>query len=117
MVRIYDATTYFPSHNWNPDHNVDENIHRLNTVFPHWYCQNFRKYNDEETTMLFDMHMVVALVAPRPIYSANSDGGFDFVGEFLALKAAEPVYHLLGKQGLPAEPMPELNAPVVGYLG
>jgi hypothetical protein len=98
-------------------HNVGENIHRLNTVFPQWFCQNFRKYDGRETTMPFDMHMVVALVAPRPIYSANSDGGFDFVGEFLSLKAAEPVYRLLGKSGLPAEHVPPLDTPVVGYLG
>ena len=32
-------------------------------------------------------------------------------------KAAEPVYRLLGKEGLPAESFPAINQPVFGQIG
>lgn len=97
-------------------HNVGENIHRLNTVFPHWYCQNFRKYDGQETTLPFDQHEVLALIAPRPLYVANSDPSskFDYEGEFLGLKNAEPVYRLLGGSALPAEELPPIDHAVQG---
>ena len=95
-------------------HGVGENIKRLNTVFPHWYCINFRKYNDKDPELPFDQHMVIALVAPRPVYigSAEQDKNADPEGEFLAAKAAEPVYRLFGVDGLPAEKWPAVNQPV-----
>ena len=98
---------------------IGENIRRLNTVFPHWYCRNFRKYNDLDTTLPFDQHMVIALHAPRPVYiaSAEQDRGADPEGEFVAAKAAEPVYRLLGKEGLPVENWPPVNQPVSGQIG
>lgn len=69
--------------------------------------------------MPFDSHFAVALVAPRPIYSGASAGGgsFDPVSQFLAIKAAEPVYALFGKTGLPAATTPPLDSPIHGYLG
>jgi hypothetical protein len=100
-------------------HDVGESIKRLNAVFPHWYCQNFRKYNDKETSLPFDQHMVLALVAPRPLYVSASQGDaiFDPVGEFFGAKGAEPVYRLLGAGGLPAEVVPRLDQPVHGQIG
>jgi hypothetical protein len=98
---------------------IGENIRRLNTVFPHWYCRNFRKYNDLDTTLPFDQHMVIALHAPRPVYiaSAEQDRGADPEGEFVAAHAAGPVYRLLGKEGLPVENWPPVNQPVSGQIG
>lgn len=96
-----------------------QTIQNLNNNFPHWYCMNFRSYEGQEATMPFDSHFAVALVAPRPIYSGASEGNqtFDPIGQFLAIKAAEPVYALLGKSGLPTEKTPALDTPVHGYLG
>jgi hypothetical protein len=51
---------------------VGENIRRLNTVFPHWFCQNFRQYNDRDHELPFDQHLILAAVAPRPMHIASA---------------------------------------------
>ena len=98
---------------------VGENIERLNTHFPHWFARNFRKYIGRDTELPFDQHMVISLVAPRPVYvaSAVEDRHSDPEGEFAGAKAAEPVYRLLGAKGLPCETWPEPGRSVQGGIG
>lgn len=93
-----------------------ERISRINTTFPHWFNNNYKKYNDKENALPVDQHMLIALIAPRPVYATNAskDLWADPKGTFLAMKAAEPVYALYGiRAELPKE-QPGINVPVMG---
>jgi hypothetical protein len=96
-----------------------ERVGRINQGYPHWFSANFHKYNEREDALPVDQHMLIALVAPRPVYvaSASEDRWADPRGEFLSTKHAEAVYKLLGTAGLGASEMPAVDSPVAGTMG
>ncbi|MCK6619979.1 MAG: hypothetical protein L6Q94_05745 [Calditrichia bacterium] len=96
-----------------------ETIKIVNEVNPHWFCKNFKNFNNNEDKLPVDQHMLIALMAPRPVYiaSAKLDFNADPIGEFLSAKNADPVYALFGLTGLGINIMPALNSSVGDTIG
>ena len=92
-----------------------ETVARINNVFPHWFCSNYEKYADNEDNMPVDMHMLLALIAPRSLYVACADNDLwgDPKGSYLALYNSMPVFRLLKTGSDMPESMPPLNTQII----
>jgi hypothetical protein len=100
---------------------VGESVRQVTGRFPYWFNAEFEKFAVEPARLPFDQHCLAALVAPRPLLLANAveDSWANPVGQFEALRAADPVYRLLASGGLESERMPavgELSAGPLGYF-
>jgi hypothetical protein len=98
---------------------VGESVKAINDHFPHWFNAAFKQFNEAPQRLPFDQNCLVALVAPRPVLfpNAEEDTWANPEGQFRVLKAAEPVYRLLGAEGLEADRMPPLRHLVSSRLG
>ena len=98
-----------------------ENISSEIRMFRHWYCKAYDKYAADPAKLLtFDQHLLLTAVAPRKLLVAGfDDPWFDTEGEFLACKAASPVWEFLGRPGLPQVSFPaDFAASAIGpFLG
>ena len=96
-----------------------EGVKRINTAFPHWFSDTFKKYNDDPNTLPIDQHCLLALCAPRPVLYTNAadDLWANPSGQFDMMKRATPVYELLGVKGVGADAMPEQGKLLDSRLG
>lgn len=92
-----------------------ETVRVINTAFPHWFADNYKNYNDNVNNLPVDQHLLIALIAPRPVYvtSATKDLWADPKGSFLSLKHAEPVYALYRKKSLLGAEPPQVNIAII----
>jgi hypothetical protein len=102
---------------------VGESVRQINQGFPHWFNAEFKRFGAEPERLPFDQHCLAALLAPRPLLFANAveDTWANPLGQLAVLRAAEPVYRLLGAGSgleLPAElpPPGELSGGRLGYF-
>lgn len=96
-----------------------ETVGVITSYFPHWFCPTATTYANRESAMPVDQHELIALQAPRAVLicSAQEDRWADPRGEFLSGVGADPVYRLLGTDGLAAREMPAVNRPVLSRIG
>lgn len=99
--------------------NYGETISEITKNFPYWFHSKYATYGQHVEELPVDQHMLMALMAPRPLYiaSAADDQWADPKGEYLALVNAGPVYNLFGKIRMLPENVPALNAPIFGDVG
>jgi hypothetical protein len=99
-------------------HKGGETIKQINTAFPYWFNNNYKKYNDNENALPIDQHMLIALIAPRPVYTTNAtkDQWADPIGSYLAIQNAEPVYALYGKKSLLTPEAPPVNNAITNSM-
>jgi hypothetical protein len=92
-----------------------ETVEAINRGFPHWFCRNFKAFNDREGELPVDQHQLLAMIAPRGLYVASADDDLwaDPRGEFLSLAHASPAYALYGHEGPRPDQMPPLDTPVI----
>lgn len=96
------------------EHIVDINI-------SNWFCGNYHNFDNNEDWLPCDQHMLLAAIAPRPLYvKSNVEdlwAGPD--DELLSCKLASPVYELYGMKGVVAEEKIEVGKPYhegnIGY--
>jgi hypothetical protein len=83
--------------------------------YPYQFAVNYQKYAGFPDSAPFDAHMLIALIAPRPVLlqTGDTDLWSDPKGEFLAAVAAGPVYKLLGKDGLDTDVWPAAGNPIL----
>jgi hypothetical protein len=81
------------------------------------YCDQFRDYIDRENELPFDQHMLLGLIAPRPVYvaSATKDSLADPKGEFLTAVHAEPIYRLFDLRGIETSAWPPQPDKSIGH--
>jgi hypothetical protein len=87
-----------------------ETVAVINKAFPHWFCGNFKP---------FDQHALIALCAPRPVLVSNAteDVWANPSGQFQMLQAADPVYRLVAGDGLGSPTQPEIGRLLDSRLG
>ena len=98
---------------------IGESVKQINDHFPHWFNTMFKNFNEQPDKLPFDQHCLIALCAPRPVLlpNATEDTWANPAGQFEMLQAADPVYRLLGAEGLDANQAPEVGKLVDSALG
>ena len=69
--------------------------------FPFWFCENYYKYVNNESSLPFDQHWLIAANVPHKVYVASAEGDI-WAGpknEYLACTLADEYYKSKGSSG------------------
>ncbi|MBE6597407.1 MAG: hypothetical protein E7641_07035 [Ruminococcaceae bacterium] len=83
-----------------------ERIADICKKFPHWFCENYKRYIGREDDMPFDQHFLLSLIAPRPlaVLTALEDTWADSYNQYLSCLAVSEVYEkIYGVHGILSE--------------
>lgn len=83
--------------------NDQETVERINRVFPHWFSDSFVPFGiDNEDKLPFDQHLLIAMVAPRPLMETSGlkDTWANYESSINAIRAADAVYRFVGETGV-----------------
>lgn len=77
---------------------LGEPVSSINFVYPHWFDTMFKAFSDDEYRLPIDQHLLLGMVAPRPVLVTNGelDDWADPPGALRAVELARPIYTLLG---------------------
>jgi hypothetical protein len=95
-----------------------ENLDNMTSRYLYQFAERFKRFNKHWNDLPVDAHMLVALMAPRPLLlnTGSEDRWSDPRGEFLAAQAATPAYQLFGERGPAGEEQPPLDTPLFNDL-
>jgi len=95
-----------------------ETVKIINSHYPYWFNNAYKKYNDNVNELPVDQHMLIALMAPRPVYTTNAtkDLWADPLGSYLAVYYAQKAYALYGKYPELKPVLPPANSPIMNQI-
>ncbi|MCB9281787.1 MAG: pectate lyase [Lewinellaceae bacterium] len=87
--------------------------------YDYWYAPRYADYAFDVDALPVDGHMLLALMAPRPVLQivGSTDTWSDPAGEWISAKAVSPVYALYGLEGMAADPDPKPGERVLHHIG
>lgn len=96
--------------------NTGETIKVITNVFPYWFCKGYKKYADNESSMPFDQHFLIAANVPHRVYvaSAARDEWACPPNEYRSCIAASSYYKNSGLNGFV---YPEREAQIGDFFG
>ena len=99
--------------------NYGENIKHMGLRFGYQFAPAYQTWGDRVQQWPVDSHMLISLIAPRPLLlqTGDTDLWSDPRGEFLGAVEAGPVYRLLGQQDLGTTVMPKPGQALLNTLG
>lgn len=87
--------------------------------YAYQFAGRYGDYADRVEELPVDSHLLLALIAPRPVMlqTGSEDRWSDPVGEFEAAVAAAPVFELLGAEGIGTTEHPPAGQAIMGTVG
>lgn len=81
--------------------NTGETVRAIVDRFPYWFCESFFKYADNEDSLPFDQHWLIAANSPHKVYVASAAGDLWACphNEYLSCIAASRYYESIGLCG------------------